>query len=448
MSQPNQLSLTEAADSLRKKNFSSRELVQSCLDRIEKREPEVKAWVQIDAEAALHQADICDQQASTGHWLGPLHGLPVGIKDIYDVAGFTTAYGSDAWPAKRPEHDAASVARLIHAGAIVLGKTVTTSFAMGDAGATCNPWNTAYTPGGSSSGSAAAVADRMCLAALGTQTAGSVIRPCAFNGLAGIKPGHGRIDIRGVLPLAWLLDHVGALTRSLADADILWQVLRDDHDWRRRTGYDARLATLSAEPPLRLWRMRGLFDDLASTDTRVMMDEHCQTLADAGVQIIERELPAEFSEVLDMHHIVMASEAASSHYEGFANYADKYPPRIRELVENGQKISARDYILARQHRLALIELLAHQMLDVDAAIMPAAAGAAPLGLEHTGDRSFNAPSSYLGFPVVCYANRIDADNLPLGIQLLGRPNSEDDLLKVGRWCEELSNFTATTDSAA
>lgn len=444
MSQPNQFSLTEAALGLRNKNFSSRELVQACLDRIEKREPEVKAWVQINAKAALDQADACDKQASAGNWMGPLHGLPVGIKDIYDVAGFDTAWGSDAWPPKKPDQDARSVARLIHAGAIVLGKTVTTSFAMGDPGATCNPWNTAHTPGGSSSGSAAAVADRMCLAALGTQTAGSVIRPCAFNGLAGIKPGHNRIDIRGVLPLSWLLDHVGALTRSLQDADLLWQILRDDHDWRRQADYEAQLPALTAEQPLRLWRMRGLFDELASKDTSVMMDEHCSALRDAGVEIVERELPAEFAEVLDMHHIVMAAEAASSHDEGYANYSHKYPPRIKELVETGQKISARDYILARRYRLKLIEVLAHNMLDVDAAIMPAAAGAAPLGLTHTGDRSFNAPSSLIGLPVVCYANRVDSNNLPLGIQLLGRPDTEDELLKVGRWCEMLSGFSAST----
>lgn len=446
MSQPNQHNLTEAAIALRKKSFSSRELVQACLDRIERREPEVKAWVQIDAQAALDRADACDQQASAGNWLGPLHGLPIGIKDIYDVSGFDTAYGSDAWPAKTPEHDAASVARLIHAGAIVIGKTVTTAFAMGDAGPTCNPWNTAHTPGGSSSGSAAAVADRMCLAALGTQTAGSVIRPCAFNGLAGIKPGHGRIDIRGVLPLSWLLDHVGALTRSLEDADLLWQVLRDDHDWRRQADYDAHLPALTAEQPLRLWRMRGLFDELASDDTAAMMDEHCAALLDAGIEIVERDLPEEFANVLEMHRIVMAAETASSHDEGYANYSHKYPPRIKEIVEEGQKTSARDYILARRHRLKLIEVLAHSMLDVDAAIMPAAAGAAPLGLEHTGDRSFSAPSSYTGLPVVCYANRIDSNNLPLGIQLLGRPDNEDELLKVGRWCELLSGFSATTTS--
>jgi len=446
MSQPNLLSLTEAAAGLRNKNFSSRELVQSCLDRIEKREATVKAWVQIDAQAALDRADACDEQAAAGNWSGPLHGLPLGIKDIYDVEGFETAFGSDAWPAKTPTHDAASVARLIHAGAIILGKTVTTSFAMGDPGATCNPWNTAHTPGGSSSGSAAAVADRMCLAALGTQTAGSVIRPCAFNGLAGIKPGHSRIDIRGVLPLSWLLDHVGALTRSLEDADLLWQILRDDHDWRREADYDARLPLLAAEKPLRLWRMRGLFDDLASADTTAMMNEHCAALKDAGVDIVERELPDEFADVLDMHHIVIAAEAASSHNDGYANYSHKYPPRIKELVEIGQKISARDYILARRHRLKLINVLGHSMLDVDAAIMPAAAGAAPLGLEHTGDRSFNAPSSYIGFPVVCYANRVDSNKLPLGIQLLGRPDSEDELLKVGRWCEMLGGFSASPDA--
>ncbi len=444
MSNPNRLSLTDAATGLRNKAFSSRELIQACLDRIEKREADVAAWVQIDAEAALAQADAMDHKASAGQWLGPLHGLPIGIKDIYDVHGFDTAFGSAAMAATTPAQDAASVARLRHAGAIMLGKTVTTAFAMGDAGATRNPWNREHTPGGSSSGSAAAVADGMCLAALGTQTAGSVIRPCAFNGLAGIKPGHGEINIDGVLPLSWTFDHVGALTRTLEDADLLWQILRDDRGWQTHTDYDGLLPSLETESPLRIWRMRGLFDELASDDSRTMMDEHCQALAHHGVEMIERELPPSFAAMLDMHRVIMAAEAAASHEHNFAANGDRYPPNIKALIEQGQAITATDYLGATRHRLTAIDELANAMLDVDAAIMPAAAGAAPRGLEFTGDRSFNAPSSYVGFPVVCYANRIDADNLPLGIQLLGRPQSEDELLKIGRWCEQLSNFAAQT----
>lgn len=444
MSNPNRLSLTDAAAGLRNKSFSCRELVQSCLDRIEKRESDVQAWVVIDADAALRQADEMDQKASAGQWLGPLHGLPLGIKDIYDVSGFDTAFGSAAMPPTTPAQDAVSVARLRHAGAIILGKTVTTAFAMGDAGATRNPWNGEHTPGGSSSGSAAAVADGMCLAALGTQTAGSVIRPCAFNGLAGIKPGHNKINIEGVLPLSWTLDHVGALTRTTEDADLLWQILRDDRGWQSHSDYDGLLPALETQSPLRFWRMRGLFEDLASDDTRVMMEQHCEALARHGVEIIDRDLPASFAAILDMHRVILTAEAATSHEQNFASNGDKYPPNITAIIEHGQTVSATEYIGACRQRLAAINDLANAMMDVDAAIMPAAAGAAPAGLEFTGDRSFNAPSSYVGFPVVCYADRVDADNLPLGIQLLGRPDSEDELLKIGRWCEQLSHFSAQT----
>lgn len=444
MSNLNRLSLTDAATGLRNRQFSSRELVQSCLDRIEKREPEIRAWVQINAELALTEADRMDQMASNGEWHGPLHGLPVGIKDIFDVQGFDTQFGSAALAATSPSQDAVSVARLRHAGAIVIGKTVTTAFAMGDPGPTCNPWNQQHTPGGSSSGSAAAVADGMCLAALGTQTAGSVIRPCAFNGLAGIKPGYEKIDIRGVLPLSWQLDHIGALTRDLEDADLIWQVLRDDRGWQTTADYDGRLPSLASQTPVRIWRCRGLFEELASQDSRVMMDEHCEQLARHGVEIIERELPDSFNQILDMHKTIMAAEAAASHRQNFASNASKYPPRIKEMIENGQTITASDYIQAVRHRLNAIDDMANCMMDVDATIMPAAAGAAPAGLEYTGDRSFNAPSSYLGFPVVSYAFRVDADNLPLAMQLMGRPNSEDALLEIGGWCERLCDFTATT----
>jgi len=365
----NRLTASDAAIELRNRRVSARELTQACLDRIDAREPQVQAWVQVDAEQALAQADRLDALAARGQWQGPLHGIAVGIKDIYNVAEF--------WPPINPQHDAVSVRRLRNAGAIILGKTVTTSFAMGDAGPTCNPWNTAHTPGGSSSGSAAAVADAMCFAALGTQTVGSVIRPASFNGLIGFKPSHARISVEGIQALSWRLDHVGPLTRSVDDTHLLWQVLRDD---AHRDACSAAPTTVIARRPTRVWRFRDIFESLASDAMNAAMNAHCDALAATGVEIIDREMPVDMQTVLEMHQVILAAEAAAVHIDGYARYGEKYPPNIKRLVELGQTISATDYLSARQFRRHTIAAFSAAMADVDASILPAATDIAPVGL--------------------------------------------------------------------
>ncbi|HSG20503.1 MAG TPA: amidase, partial [Burkholderiaceae bacterium] len=234
MTEPRDLTLYRAAEAMRRGRLTSEALVSSCLERIESRESTVHAWAHLYADEALEEARACDKAAASHQWAGPLHGLPLGIKDIYDVRGQVTEAGTNAYPSRIAGSDADSVGRLREAGAIVLGKTVTTAFAMGDANETRNPWNPEHTPGGSSQGSGAGVADRMCLGALGTQTNGSVIRPASYNGVVGFKPGYGLISTEGVVPLAWQLDHVGSLTRSVEDASLLWHLLRDERsmDWQ------------------------------------------------------------------------------------------------------------------------------------------------------------------------------------------------------------------------
>ena len=438
MGSANLYSITEASAMLRDGSLTARELMQSCLDRIALRESEVKAWVMIDHDAALNNADHADLALTRTNTVpGPLHGIPIGIKDIFDVAGMPTTGGTDAYPLRVASSDAASVSLLKAAGAIVLGKTVTTAFAMGDAGPTTNPWNSAHTPGGSSSGSAAAVADRMCLAALGTQTAGSVIRPCSYNGLAGIKPTHAAIEISGVIPLSWQLDHVGALSRSVADAQLLWHILRADGGWR--PGKDRSTVSRSAKPQ-RLWRARELFETEASDAMDQALDAHCEQLKLQGVEIVERPLPASFSAILDNHHIVMASEAAASHADNFKRHESLYPPKIKELIEEGQTISATDLSLAFQHRKKAISDMNEALRDVSGLLSPAALDAAPPGLDHTGDRTFNSPSSYLGMPVVTYPMCVNTNDLPLGAQIMGCSHCEDKLLEAAVWCEQLAGF--------
>jgi len=440
MTAPNELSIVRATAALRDRSLTAEALLDACLARIDAREDTVKAWVEIDRDAARADARGCDQDAARDSWRGPLHGIPIGIKDIFDVQGMPTRAGTDAWPISHPERDAASVARLRHAGAIILGKTVTTAFAMGDAGPTTNPWNSSRTPGGSSSGSAAAVADRMCLAALGSQTSGSVIRPCAFNGIAGLKPGHGRVDTRGVLPLSWRLDHVGALTRNVADAGIIWQVLRDDVDWRDRATFDQTLSPPSPERPMRLWRPRGMFESEATEAVNRMFENHIDLLKSRKIEIVDRDLPDGFDQILDQHTAIMTSEAAAAHHENFDANGASYPPNIRENVEAGREVSAVEYIEARQHRRMMIERFARELVDLDGIIFPAATEAAPEGLSYTGKRTFNAPTSYLGLPVVSYPTALDNDGMPLAVQIMGSLNREDDLLSISSWCDELAGF--------
>ncbi len=430
--------IIEAAELLRSRSFSALDLMQSCLDRISERESVVKAWVMVDSDAALEAAEQADHlMARADARPGPLHGIPIGIKDIFDVAGMPTAGGTEAYPVRVADQDAASVARLKAAGAIVVGKTVTTAYAMGDAGPTTNPWNSAHTPGGSSSGSAAAVADRMCLAALGTQTAGSVIRPCSYNGLAGIKPTHEQIDVTGVIPLSWQLDHVGALTRSVADAQLLWHILRDNSGWQPGMDNDT---TIRSSKPRRLWRARELFETGASAAMNRAIDTHCEQLTGQGVEIVERSLPGSFAAILDNHQIIMASEAAASHADNFSQRESLYPPKIKQLIKEGQTISAVQYSLALQHRKKAIEDMNDALHDVTGILSPAAVDAAPFGLEHTGDRTFNAPSSYLGLPVVTYPLAAADNGLPLGVQIMGCSRSEDKLLAAGVWCEQMVGF--------
>ena len=433
MSKANQLSITEAVGQIASGEITSTVLVQACLDRIEMREPIVKAWAHRDADSALALAAEADKLTASGQSTGLLHGIPLGIKDIFDVAQMPTAAGTRAYPRRIAEHDARSVDLLRREGAIFIGKTVTTAFAMGDAGATTNPWNAAHTPGGSSSGSAAAVADGMCMAALGTQTAGSVIRPCSFNGLAGIKPTHASIPIEGVIALAWCLDHVGMLTRSVADAALLWGILGGARD-------GSTLQTQKEIKPRRLWRARELFESRADRDMTDAMQSHCDELSDRGVEIVERALPVSFNEIPDYHQVIMASEAAASHRDNFERHAKLYPPKIKALIEEGLSISATDYLRARQHRRLAIARIQASLADVDGLLCPAAAEAAPRGLDHTGERIMNVPSSYLGLPVVTYPVAANSTGLPLGVQIMGRAHDESGLLAVAAWCERVAGF--------
>jgi aspartyl-tRNA(Asn)/glutamyl-tRNA(Gln) amidotransferase subunit A len=437
LTEPRDLTVYQAAALLRRRKLTAEALVTSCLERIAAREPAVHAWAHLHGEDALTRARALDRKARRDTWEGALHGIPLGVKDIFDVKGMETRAGTAAYPPRLATRDAECIARLRGAGAILLGKTHTTAFAYGDPAPTRNPWNPERTPGGSSAGSAAAVADRMCLAALGTQTAGSVLRPASYNGVVGFKPSYGAISVRGVLPLSWQLDHVGALTRDVADAHLLWQLMRLEGQLSLERGKLPR--PLSGKRPKRVWRMRGLFEAEAGPASLAALEAACRALSKAGAKIVEMPLPDSFRAVVESHHCILVAEAAVVHEAGFAERGALYPPRISDCIREGRTVSATAYVKALRHRERLIEALGDLLSQVDLAITPTTVGPAPTP-ETTGPRIFQAPWSYCGLPTVTLPAGLAPGRLPLGVQLIANPGQEDRLFQHAAACEALLPF--------
>ena len=297
-------------------------VVEAALARIAATDRELGAWVTVDADGARAQARSRDEDAASGRALGPLHGVPVGIKDIIDVGGLATKSGAAPFAHTSPKTDARLVARLRVAGAVIVGKTVATEFAYKDPAATTNPWSAEHTPGGSSSGSAAAVAARQVPASIGTQTVGSILRPSAFCGVVGLKGAHGDVPLDGALPLAPSLDHAGTIARSVADAALVEGVL-----------IGRPLVIPDLERPL-LATNHVLFDQ-ASPELRAHLDATIGRFLDAGGEVVEVELPSSFMALLDAGRAILEAEAAAVHEAWFRDHADEYGPQIAGLVRAG-----------------------------------------------------------------------------------------------------------------
>jgi Asp-tRNA(Asn)/Glu-tRNA(Gln) amidotransferase A subunit family amidase len=437
-----ELSAAEAARRVRARALSPVDLVEACLARIDRAEPSVKAWVHLDREGARRVARERAEQAAAGAFLGPLHGVPVALKDIFDVAGMPTRCGAKAFAHRQPDIDAASVARLRAAGAVILGKVTTTTFALMDPSPTGNPWNVEYTPGGSSSGSAAAVAARMAFLALGSQTVGSVLRPAAYCGVVGFKPTHGRISAVGVVPLSWSNDHVGIFGRAVEDAALALQVLAgpDRNDpFSASAPVDDYLAALGGGPPPRIGVLRSLVER-ALPETAQHLDEVARRLAAAGAHVTDVTLPPSFAGIHDSGQVVMRSEAAAYHAPNFPRLADEYPPKLREALHQGRELRATDFLAAQAHRRRFREEMAPLALRHDALLTPTAPGAATRGLDSTGDPYFCAPWSHAGMPSIALPSGMAREGLPLSAQLVGGQFSEARLLAAAAWVEEVLGF--------
>jgi aspartyl-tRNA(Asn)/glutamyl-tRNA(Gln) amidotransferase subunit A len=432
------LDVVDAARAIREKVLSPVDLVDALLDRIERIDGRVQAWVLVDRDGARRAARQAADEAARGTFRGPLHGVPFGAKDIFYSAGLPTEGGSKTMAGFVPDYDATSVARLKAAGAILLGKLHTTEFATSDPAPTRNPWNLACTPGGSSSGSAAAVAARMVPLALGTQTIGSNVRPAAYCGLVGLKPTFGRISTRGVMPLSYSQDHVGLMARSVEDIALGLSIT---------AGHDPDDASSSRMPvpdyPAALTRRRaprvGLLREFLERATPEVADitiEAVNRLARAGADVDEAKLPPTFRAVAAAAYVITRSETASVHAERFALQADLYRPAIRSTIEMGMLIPGDLYVralrLRRQFRREMSPLLERH----DVLLTPTTPAPAPEGMA-TGDASFQLPWSISGLPSITVPCGLTTSGLPLGIQLVSGPFTEAPLLSAAAWCEDM-----------
>jgi Asp-tRNA(Asn)/Glu-tRNA(Gln) amidotransferase A subunit family amidase len=432
------LSTPEAAAAIRDGRISSIEFVEACLKRIDEREAEIQAWAFLDSEHARKQARAADEHRKRGRPLGPLHGLPVGVKDIVDTADMPTENGTVLHAGRRPRQDATLVSLLRAAGAVILGKTVTTELAVYAPNKTRNPHNPEHTPGGSSSGSAAAVADGMVPLAIGTQTNGSVIRPASFCGVYGYKPSHGLIPRTGVLEQSPPLDTVGVMAADLEGLALLAEPLM---------AFDARdpasqprarpqlLEVLRAAPPVppKLAFVRSPVWDRAAEDTRAGFAELIEALGERAEEVA---LPTAFEEAIDLHATIMEADLAKSFAREYERGRDQLSARLREMIERGQEIRAVDYNRAVARIAALNTALADIFASYDAILTPAAPGEAPNGLGSTGSPIFCTTWTLCGTPALTLPLLTGASGLPIGVQLVGEKGDDARLLRTARWLIE------------
>jgi Asp-tRNA(Asn)/Glu-tRNA(Gln) amidotransferase A subunit family amidase len=405
------------------------DLVEKALERIDALDEQVRAWVCLDREAARRTAAERDADARAGRFRGALHGIPVGVKDIFDVAGMVTTAGAAPFAHRLATEDAAAVALLRQAGAIVLGKTVTTEFAFLDPADTRNPWNLRHTPGGSSSGSAAAVAAGMVPLAIGSQTIGSTIRPAGYCGVVGLKPAYGTIDRAGMAPLAPSLDHVGIFARSVADAAVALEVL---------AGRPSALPVVDggSRTP-RLGVARRLLAT-AAPEVADHLEAIAETLRGAGALVDDVELPPADDGFFEAGLVVLRVEAATVHAERFAAHRNEYRPKIRELIEAGMEVSTVEYDRGREHLRQFRVKLSGLLDEVDALLAPVADTPAPEGLASTGNPSLCAPATFTGFPAIALPSGLARNGLPLAVQLVAA--TERTLLAAASWCEAQLGF--------
>lgn len=413
---------------------SAEDYVRTCLKSIAALDGTVHAFIHLDADHAIVQARALDVRRRSGQPIGPLHGVPVGIKDIFDTADYKTECGSPLLKGRQPSVDCAAVARLRAAGAVIIGKTVTTEFAYFHPGATRNPHDPARTPGGSSSGSAAAVAAGMIPLAIGSQTNGSVIRPASFCGVYGVKPTHGTISRHGALILSLALDHVGVFARSLADCALILDVLAgydaEDPD-SRLSASPAFRATVADKPPTppRLAFVRTPVWDKAEPEARAAVEALVKRLGDAVKPV---DLPGTFAAAWADQRVIMYTDMAHNFGALVERGGDASSKQLRDLVAEGSQTTALRYLAARDGAKRYRDGLTDILRDYDAILTPSAPGAAPKGTA-TGNPAFNTLWTLAGLPAVSLPLLKSEGGMPLGVQLVGLAGDDARLLRSANW---------------
>ncbi len=393
-------------------------VAQHALARIAAREPAVKAWAYLDPDQVLREARALDARTQRG----PLHGVPVGVKDIIDTADMPTQMGSQIYERHRPMSDASCVAVLRAAGALIMGKTVTCEFAGPTAGATTNPHDAKRTPGGSSSGSGAAVADYMVPFAFGTQTGGSVQRPSSFCGIVGYKPSYGLINTQGVKPAAESLDTVGLMVRSVEDAELFMRVLTNSEPVEWLTGNE----------PIRVGLCRTFQWDKAEAATRNAVEDAARRLAKAGFSVRDVDLPSPCEELPTTRETINDYERARGMAWEWNTHREAISPALSRAIQRGLTTTRESYIAAlkrvgqcRRHTMRLFD-------DVDVLLAPTVNGEAPVGLADTGDHRFQSIWTQLRTPAITLPTHAGPNGLPVGVQLIANYQKDSSLLAIAQ----------------
>ena len=430
-----ELTAIAAAEQIASGDISAEDYTGACLERIAAVDDTVHAFVHLDPDDALAQARALDERRRNGASLGPLHGVPVGIKDIYDTADYPTECGSPLLKGRRPMRDCTAVARLRAAGAVIIGKTVTTEFAYFHPGATRNPHDPERTPGGSSSGSAAAVAAGMVPLAIGSQTNGSMIRPAAYCGVYGSKPTHGTISRYGALSLSRNLDHVGTFARTLADTALLLEVLAGydpEDDATRAVAAPAFLQTVGEDPPMppRFAFVRTPIWDKADASARAALE----ALVDAlGEQATTVDLPDAYAAAWDDQRVIMATDMAHNLGAVVARGDEASSSKtLRDFLAEGRQVTAPRYLAALDNARRYAAGIADIFKEYDAIITPATTGVAPKGMA-TGSPMFCSLWTLTGLPALSLPLLSGEGGLPLGVQLIGERGDDARLLRTANW---------------
>lgn len=425
--------ITEASEKMRTAQIEPIALTERCLEAIDRHEKSIRAWVVVASNTARRDAERIAADRSQGEEIRPLCGIPIGIKDIVDVAGLPTRAGYFCHNNQAALADAPLVARLRRAGAILLGKTVTTQYACFDPSPTRNPWDPQlrHSPGGSSSGSAAAVAAGMCLAAIGTQTGGSLVRPASFCGVAAMKPTFGTVPMEGVVPVSRHLDQAGPIARTVEDLYPLLRIISDlpEED------------LLEPTSPPRLGLVREFFLEQAEPRVREATNAAMAMLSSAGAALDDVALPPGFEQVHRMHRRIMAFEAAAFHRPQFLRERTRYGPNLRSMLDEADGLSLGEYRESLVYQRRFRRHVETMFATVDALIMPATDTTAPARLDTTGDSKFQAPWSLAGVPVVSFACGLADNHMPVALQVVGRKGEDYRVLGVARWCERQVGFT-------